>query len=66
MLPAQRGEEARHVQTEVITGHAQRSILRGAQFPYHPHDIAPFTLIAKVVHLLDVVPVAKTERFDEV
>src|SRR5262249_20169530 len=66
MLPTQYGKKAGHMQTQVIIGHAQRFMLRGTQFPYHPHDIAPFALIAKVVHFLDVVPVAKTERFDEV
>src|SRR5262249_24596179 len=66
MLPTQHGEKAGHMQTQVVIGQAQRFMLRGTQFPYHPHDIAPFALIAKVVHFLDVVPVAKTERFDEV
>src|SRR5215475_2898062 len=66
MLPTQHGKKAGHMQTQVIIGHAPRSMLRYAQFPYHPCDIVPFALIAKVVHLLDVVPVAKPERFDEV
>ena len=66
MLPTQHGEKTGYMQTQVIIGYAQRFMLRSTQFPYHPHNIAPFALIAKIVHFLDVVPIAKTERFDEV